>query len=172
MTIELATPISVAGRQDDLRKQEKRIANAWIVARSCQRGFGCSEGFRRDYVDARGRTGGSMVTRAAPVSDSTTWLQLFDFGSGPRRVCPKVASPILAEFVAVFELAMLHPTCVSGKTHLLSPDITCYSRNARNASKKLSFLGLAETLVDKLLFTRAQTGLHCGRGRPRAKLGI
>ena len=43
-----------------------------------------------------------------PVSVSTTWFQLLDFGRRPRRVCPKVDSPILAEFVAVFESAMLH----------------------------------------------------------------
>jgi hypothetical protein len=39
-----------------------------------------------------------------PVNVSTTWFQLLDFASGPRRVCPEVDSPIPAEFVAVFEL--------------------------------------------------------------------
>jgi hypothetical protein len=64
------------------------------------------------------------------------------------------------EFVAVFELAMLHLTRANWKTHLLSSNVTIYSRNSRDASKKLSTLELAKTLVRGLLFTRIKAGLH------------
>jgi hypothetical protein len=69
-------------------------------------------------------------------------------------------SPILVEFVAVFELDMLHPTGANRKTYLLPSNATWYSRNSRDASKKLSSLELAETLIRGLLFTRVEARLH------------
>jgi hypothetical protein len=55
--IEFASPIWVARSQNELGKQVKGIANARIVAGSCQRASGCFKGLRCDYVDARGGTG-------------------------------------------------------------------------------------------------------------------
>jgi hypothetical protein len=42
----------------------------------------------------------------------------------------------------------------------LSSNVTCYSHNSRDASKKLSILELAETPVRRLFFTRAEALLH------------
>jgi hypothetical protein len=53
---------------------------------------------------------------------------------------------------------MLHPTRANRKTHLLPSNVIWYSRNSRDASKKLSSLELAETLVRGPLFTRAEAG--------------
>jgi len=87
-----------------------------------------------------------------PVSVSTTWFQLLDFGSGPRRVCPKVDSPIPAEFVAVFELAYATPgPALTGSSYHRRPG---YSHNSRSASKKLISLRVAENGPISIFYSR------------------